>query len=128
MNTEEKIEIMQAYLRGEAIEVSFKEAKNDIWIANCEPQWNWEKYIYRIKPATKPSINWDHVNENYNYLAVDNVNGACLFNKKPMRAPGYSIWIGNAKDEVSPTEATGFKSFNPGTVDWKDSLLSRNGD
>lgn len=49
MTTQEKIEVMQAYLDGKKIEVA---AQKDLsyWIASEAPAWNWEDCVYRIKP------------------------------------------------------------------------------
>lgn len=48
MNTNEMIAVMQAYARGEAIEVSDKGA-ND-WSEIKHPLWDWNSFKYRIKP------------------------------------------------------------------------------
>jgi hypothetical protein len=64
MNTQEKIEIMQAqiavmeaYDNGAEVEYS-RRGDNDIWhqggaCPNYVPRWSWEVYDYRIKPQTK---------------------------------------------------------------------------
>ncbi|WP_314070038.1 hypothetical protein [Campylobacter showae] len=51
MNTQEMIAVMQAYARGEAIEVSDKDA--DDWSEIKYPLWDWNSFEYRVKPATK---------------------------------------------------------------------------
>ena len=49
--TKEKIEIMQAYERGEQIEFSFAD---QVWkICDCEPSWDWITCDYRVKPKIK---------------------------------------------------------------------------
>ena len=48
MNTDEMIEVMQAYVSGEAIEVSDKGA-ND-WSEIKHPLWDWNSFEYRVKP------------------------------------------------------------------------------
>ena len=48
MNTDEMIAVMQAYARGEAIEVSDKGAGN--WSEIKCPLWDWNSFEYRIKP------------------------------------------------------------------------------
>ena len=50
----EKIEIMQAALDGEEIEV-YSTIGND-WVKTNVPVWNWDNYDYRIKP--KPLERW----------------------------------------------------------------------
>ena len=41
----EKIAVMQAYERGEKIELF-----NGVWVDCCEPVWNWDACNYRIAP------------------------------------------------------------------------------
>ena len=48
---QEKIEVMQAFARGEKIEWIHKNDKNDNsdeWDTTIAPRWNWEKIDYRI--------------------------------------------------------------------------------
>jgi len=46
--TAEKIEIMQAYENGKAIE--YKGKNSEMWIPNECPTWGWDMCDYRIKP------------------------------------------------------------------------------
>lgn len=50
MTTQQKIEIMQAYERGEDIQEA--DLGEDNWedVGIREPSWNWVMYSYRIKP------------------------------------------------------------------------------
>ena len=48
MNTDEMIAVMQAYTKGEAIEVSDKGA--DDWSEIKYPLWDWNSFKYRVKP------------------------------------------------------------------------------
>ena len=50
MTTREKIEVMQAYTRGEEIERCSANCEEDEWAFAGLPVWNWEKFKYRIKP------------------------------------------------------------------------------
>ena len=54
MNTDEMIEVMQAYTQGEAIEVSDKGA--DDWSEIKHPLWDWANFEYRVKPAKKVTL------------------------------------------------------------------------
>lgn len=54
MNTDEMIEVMQAHVRGEAIEVSDKGA--DDWSEIKYPLWDWANFEYRVKPAKKVTL------------------------------------------------------------------------
>lgn len=48
MTTQEMIEILQAYDRGEEIESGDK--IRDFWVDLTSPSWNFNKFDYRIKP------------------------------------------------------------------------------
>lgn len=50
--TREKIEVMEAYERGEQIEYKpFQWDKG--WRIESDPNWNWSQFDYRIKPKQK---------------------------------------------------------------------------
>lgn len=52
MTTEHMISVMQAFTRGEKIEVSHTDCS--IWVASPEPSWNFVAFDYRIaKPEPK---------------------------------------------------------------------------
>ena len=51
MNHQDKINIMQAFVDGRAIQ-SRKKNEGD-WGDNCDPNWNWDKAEFRIKPEPK---------------------------------------------------------------------------
>ena len=51
MTTKEKIEVMQAYERGEEIEI--KENGKEDWSEAKFPLWVWDKFEYRVKPKFK---------------------------------------------------------------------------
>ena len=71
------------------------------------------------KATTKPSIDWNHVNENFKWLAMD-ADGECyIYTDKPLR--GNRHWTTN----LPCTPAINFASFTPGTCDWQDSLVKR---
>ena len=71
------------------------------------------------KAVTKPSIDWSHVSENFQYLAMDERGLHHLFVEKPERISAE--WITHALYIY----ADHFASFIPGTCDWKDSLVKR---
>ena len=48
--TQEMIEVMQAYLRGEKIEYRYG---NTDWLECRVPIWNWNSIEYRVKPKQK---------------------------------------------------------------------------
>ena len=72
-----------------------------------------------VKVVSKPSIDWNHVSEDFKYLAMDESGLHHLFTEKPLR--GTLQWCTN-----HPFIYAGhFASFTPGTCDWKDSLVKR---
>ena len=73
-----------------------------------------------IKKVTKPSINWEHVDSKFKYLAEDPSGSAFLYEEKPFVAlTSWGIQSGEA------VEAFMFASYVKGTCDWKDSLIKR---
>lgn len=72
-----------------------------------------------VKAITKPSIDWSHVSESFQYLAMDEDGRCWLWVSKP--APFQDKWDGRGVT----AKAENFASFIPGTCDWKDSLVER---
>ena len=72
-----------------------------------------------IKVVTKPSIDWNHVSPEYNYLAQDANGRGYLCGKNPHRMD--TAW----SMEAPYISATTFTSYEPGTCNWKDSLVKR---
>ena len=74
-----------------------------------------------IKKITKPAINWDHVHSKFKYLAQDADGSAWLYAEKPQINPSshWSVVLSNH------TKADSHASYDPGTCDWKDSLVER---
>ena len=72
-----------------------------------------------VKATVKPSIDWSHVSENFQYLAMDAGGKYHLFAEKPelitVEWTTRALYI----------YAEYFASFVPGTCDWKDSLVKR---
>lgn len=53
MTTQDKIQIMQAFVEGKIIETKDKSIAGALYITmgnKKEPLWNWESFDYRIKP------------------------------------------------------------------------------
>ena len=70
---------------------------------------------------TKPSINWDEVSSEFNYLATDEDGESYLYKDKPNPSPvsWNTSWVDPCVNVSS------FSSFTKGTCDCKDSLISR---
>ena len=71
------------------------------------------------KAITKPSIDWDHVSEDFQYLAMDSDGLHHLFTEKP--DPIAVEWTTHALYIY----AEHFASFSAGTCHWRDSLVKR---
>ena len=54
MTLREKIEVMEAFERGEEIE--HRDRLNDMWFYSSFPAWNWKEFEYRIKPKPKQTV------------------------------------------------------------------------
>ena len=54
MTLREKIEVMQAFERGEEIECN--SLYNQKWTTTPSPAWNWNDFYYRIKPKPKQTV------------------------------------------------------------------------
>jgi len=94
------------------------------WYTVTRAEWR-ESGVYRIatkpEPKTKPSINWDHVSPEFNWLAVDACGTVRLHKGKP--AFDVRSWKGVA-DYIL---AGAFASYKPGTCAPEDSLVCRPG-
>ena len=56
MTLREKIQCMEAFERGEEIEVNFNGTEFDGWIKDIFPSWNWAENDYRIKHKPKQVV------------------------------------------------------------------------
>ena len=72
-----------------------------------------------VKAVTKPSIDWSHVSEDFQYLAMDSGGLHHLFVEKP--DPIAVEWTTHALYIY----AEHFASFSAGTCHWRDSLVKR---
>ena len=73
-----------------------------------------------VKKVTKPSINWEHVRDEYNYLAQDIDGSAWLYWEEPKLSElGWAAELGDF------ALADSHASYTPGTCDWKETLVKR---
>ena len=49
-NIEYMIQVMQSFANGEIIEWVSKDSNSNDWVETEEPSWDWQQYMYRIKP------------------------------------------------------------------------------
>jgi hypothetical protein len=73
-----------------------------------------------VKKVAKPSINWEHVDSKFNYLAEDANGDAFLYEKEPFIT---MTAFGSRGGEIA--EVHMFASYVKGTCDWKESLVKR---
>ena len=72
------------------------------------------------KKVTKPSINWDHVNSRYNYLAQDESGTCWVYEHVPILVEDE--WA-SSRGDCTPVDC--LQSLVPGTCSWEDSLVER---
>ena len=114
--TKRMIEVMQAYVDGEAVEVMVAAG----WKKVYNPQFDFYRE-YRIA-KTPDIINWGHVAPEFKYMARDQNGYSYLYNVKPYTA-GKTWCVEGCK----LTKPENFSSYRKGTVEWKDSLVIRPG-
>lgn len=118
--TEEMIEVMQAHLRGEAIECNAGLG----WRESCGPSWNWPECDYRIAPKPAPTqdtIPWDAIDARFKWAARDANSTIAAFECAPK--PDRDYWSVSAGNFVILTG--NFVGTTPGTIDWRESLQQR---
>lgn len=84
--------------------------------------WDFTKFHYSLV-KTLPSIDWNLVHEKFKYMATDSDGETFLYEELPVRDD--IGWFVDSVGDVEIVEAHYFKSYKPGTVDWKDSLVKR---
>ena len=73
-----------------------------------------------VMKVTKPSINWEHVRDDYKFLARSASGNAWLYSGEPViEGKGWE------DGGFGCAEANSYASYTPGTCDWKDSLVKR---
>lgn len=96
MNTDEMIAVMQAYARGEAIEVSIK--GRDDWSEIKCPLWDWNSFEYRVKPKPIETL-W--------YWEFKMSDGWHISQTRMTRAQAQAF-VGESVD-IAPLYALGFR-------------------
>lgn len=113
---DEKLALFKRWVDGGKIE--FYSSMSGFWKPVRNPAWSFN-IPYRVV-LQKPSINWDHVDEKFNWLSTDNDGDTYLYTIKPERV--VNLWHGRGH---KITKAGVFSSFKKGTCDWEDSLVGR---
>jgi hypothetical protein len=123
MTWEEAEPIYRALHEGKPVEIYYMYLNEwgDVPLGtDHEPARLYANEVYRIK-QTKPSINWDHVKSRCICLARDESGRVYLYSEIPEQ--GATSWIQGTPE----CGVEGFASYDPGTCDWKDSLVIRPG-
>lgn len=118
----DKMNLFAAWLNGVEIESS-KSSLN--WGYDQIPYWS-NTFYYRTKPVklTKPTVNWNPIHIDYNWIATDKNNKTYLYVKEPRR---HDTSFNYSHNENFPMYAGGLASYRPGTCNWEDSLSCRPG-
>lgn len=121
LSREKQLELFNAWLDGDKIEVQFPDDKS--WAVLDYPQWNCG-HVYRVEPTplTKPSIEWGHVAPKYKWAAVDEDGSPYAYINEPKPQQWPNIWW---DEEAASVSLECLASFKPGTCNWKDSLVQR---
>lgn len=118
MTIDEMTYVLAEHKKGKTVECNIK--GEDCWVSVEEPVWDFSLFDYRIKPLSKPYINWDHVHPDYKWMMTD-CDGTCyLFETKPTHKATGVVWMGGKM-----ADADSHLSFIAGRCDWKDSLVER---
>ena len=74
-----------------------------------------------VKAISKPSIDWNHVKEDFRYLMMDERGQHWLTTNRPTIPATPERWVCGGVAQ----SAGQFASLIPGTCDWRDSLVKR---
>ena len=114
MTQEERAALFEAWFQGNKIEYY----ESGTWYITELPYWR-PNSAYRIA-LRKPSINWSHVAPKYKWLARDKQGKCWLLTQRPFE--GKNDWLFcNFETRMEDQ----FASFDPGTCDWRESLVRR---
>ena len=77
-------------------------------------------HVEITEKITKPTVNWDHVNSRYNYLAQDESGTCWVYEHVPILIEDE--WA-SSRGDCTPADC--LQSLVPGTCSWQDSLVER---
>lgn len=120
--TQEKIEIMQAFVDGETIEFNLNDGAS-WWSSNgsAEFTWNWEQNDYRIKQLSPLIIPWDAIKPEYKWAAKDADGSVNLYRDKPHAGITTDRWF----CQLPYAFTNALLIQDPDNINWKDSLVER---
>lgn len=119
MTTKEMIEVMQAFERGEEIEVSCVDEDN--WVYTRLPNWNWRYYKYRIKPKEE-EIKYKEEEIEHKFKKGDEIVHKELCDGKPLGKDNSflvveDINLSEEKYEIYNKRLDTFEFFDIETID-----------
>ena len=109
-------------VRFESGEVESYTSKGNLFSRGNRVLFHHPVKIVQDESATKPSIDWSLVKEEYKWLSVDKDGSAYVSTHEPTRnATNY--WYSPIEGDFS--KVNGLVSYSRGTCHWKDSLVKR---
>ena len=112
------------------VEVSFGDSAPEYYTLGGK-FWCWTNQtlfpypVEIIKKVAKPSINWEHVDSKFKYLAEDPCGAAFVYEEKPFVAEAGWAAFSSKGEHVEVAEVYMFASYVKGICDWKESLVKR---
>jgi hypothetical protein len=72
----------------------------------------------QAEPPTKPSVNWDHIAEDWISMALDEGGSVWFYTTEPHISA--DSWVGS-----NPVRMQALASLDAGTCDWQESVVMR---
>lgn len=121
--TAQRVEVMQAFARGEKIQGRPSYCKTEDSWADCrDPAWAWEICDYRVAPAEDDQIPWDIIADHFNFSARDEDGRTFLFKGKPQI--GCGVWCATPVD-FRPQRIDHVLNIKIGGKHWSETLQER---
>ena len=97
-----------------------------VWIPVCTHMTIGAAVRKKPIPLTKPDIPWEFIKDEYKWAARDLNDEVFLFEHPPSCDRAAGIWHhDDHRCPQSPVQISNILDFDPGTCDWKDSLVER---
>lgn len=119
LSKEEKMKLIEAWVDGKEIEFYCAYYEKPTWKNISYPNWYHANH-YRVK-CTQDFIDWDHVDEEYNYMARDKDGRAWLYVNEPHISYSQKYWV----IDGSFAKASAFTSYKQNDAPWQESVVKR---
>lgn len=122
--TREMIEVMEAYERGEEVEIRL--SGNNQWTPRASNIWDWAACDYRIVPQPAPipiTLDWSALKPEWRWVAADADEFVFLYKSKPVLDLDDGCWVAHSGEDTAQGDT--LASFSRGTVPWDKSLIER---